>query len=123
MQRKSSWSIGADIIAFIHLVWAIFFWGGTIAVIFNHAYAPIQAWVLVIAFIAKIPLNNNCILTIIEEKMRRVHDPQWKGNGSFVATYINKLFGTHWTAKKAKTLFLVFYILSCILTVYALLHP
>ena len=123
MKRKPSSEILADAIAVLHFVWAVFFWGGTVAVVFWHAYAPIQAWVLVVAFVFKIPFDNNCILTVIEERLRKAGNPGWKGNGSFLATYCNKVFGTNVSAKKAKTLFLVLFFVSCILTIFALMNP
>ncbi len=113
----------ANLLAFLHFVCTLFFWGGTVAVIFYHPYAPIQAWALVVAFMFKIPLNNNCILTIIEERLRGTNQADHVGRGSFIATYINKVFGTKLTARQAKTFFLLTYILSCILTIYALVNP
>jgi hypothetical protein len=113
----------ADAIVALHFVWTVFVLGGTIAVIFDHAYAWVNAVVLLITLAVNMPLKNNCPLTLLEEKLRRVHDPEYRNNGSFMATYLNKIFRTNITTNGANNVIAVFYTCATILTFYALLHP
>ena len=104
----------------VHTAWALLVLAGTIAVVLDHAYAPIQAVILVITLAVNVPFKNNCPLTLIEEKLRRVHDPGYRNNGSFLATYINKIFKSNISPREANGFLAGFYTCSALLTIYGL---
>jgi len=113
---------GAHAIALMHLIWTLLIFVGVFLVLIDHAYAPLNVGVLVMALVVNIPFPS-CPLTLLEQKMRKKIDPEYNITGSFMATYLNKILGTNVSARSAKIGIGIFYAFSGLLTIFALTHP
>lgn len=85
----------ADAVTVFHFAWTFLVFGGAIAMVIFPAYALTQIIVLSITLISNIPFKLDCPVTLLERRLRRKIDPDFENHGSFMTTYINKIFGTH----------------------------
>jgi hypothetical protein len=106
-----------------HIAWTALVFGGAIAMFFYPPYAFVEILVLSITLLSNLPLRFTCPLTLMERHLRRHFDPSYENHGSFMATYTNKIFGTHITAKTADIiigiLYVIFYTYAVLMLIYA----
>lgn len=103
----------ADLIAGIHILWALLLLVGTLVVVIFPDYAVPQLVLLTGTLL--VPLfffGGRCPLTTWEERLRQKIEPGYSNNGSFMTTYINKTFGTNFERKSVKLTIAAFYVLS-----------
>ncbi len=80
------------VVAF-HILWTLLVFGGAIAMIVYPPYAFMEILILSVTLLASLPLRFTCPITLLEAKLRRKIDPSYDNQGSFMATYINKITG------------------------------
>jgi hypothetical protein len=81
----------ADILASIHFLWSLLLLASIIATILFPAYAIVQIAIMSFTLLIALPFHNTCPLTLLEEKLRKKVDPDYRTSGSFVARYLNKI--------------------------------
>jgi len=81
----------ANLFAMSHLLWIVLLVGGTIFVFYNPWYFYWHLTIVSGTLLLNLFLGY-CPLTLWEERVRRKLDQRFDHEGSFVATYINKIF-------------------------------
>lgn len=83
----------ADSLLLLHLFWIILLAGGTVFIFYNRWYIPYHLTLIGGTAFLNL-LFRGCPLTWLEEKYRKAWDPNaFYHHNSFVATYVEKLFG------------------------------
>lgn len=93
MRRWLYRSLADSVVAF-HILWTLLVFGGAIAMIVYPPYAFMEILILSITLLASLPLRFTCPITLLEAKLRRKLDPSYNNEGSFMATYLNRIAGT-----------------------------
>lgn len=113
----------ADAIVTLHIAWTAFVFGGAILMVIFPSYAFMEIFVLTVTLFSNLPFRFACPLTILERDLRRRVNPSYDNQNSFMATYVNRIFGTHVTRRKADTvigvLFFFFYAYAVLMLIYA----
>jgi hypothetical protein len=112
----------ADTLVVFHAIWAILIFGGAIAMFFYPPYAFIEILVLSITLLSNLPFRLSCPFTLLEGRLRRKVNPRYDNNRSFVGTYINKVFGTHFTNRTVDWVIGILYVLFYTYAVLMLLY-
>jgi hypothetical protein len=110
MGSRTRHYVYANIITAIHVGWTFLIFGGAIFLLFNHTYAIPQIIVLSATLLVSIPFKNVCPLTLLEEKLRQKYDPAYTNRGSYMTTYLNKIFKTNFTVKRVNGTVAVLYV-------------
>jgi hypothetical protein len=93
--KTRQYKTSADIIVTIHFFWTFFLLIGAVAMLFYPPYAWIQLYAMSFTLLIAIPFGNICPLTLLEERLRRKFDRNYHNDGSYIATYFNKIFRTN----------------------------
>ncbi len=105
-----------------HFAWTLLVFGGAIAMFIYPQYAFMEILVLSVTLLAGLPFRFACPITLMERRIRRHFDPSYENHGSFMATYTNKMFGTHITTKTADIIIGIFYVIFYTYAVVALIY-
>lgn len=122
MEDKAHYQIYANIVTLIHFLWTFLVFGGVFYLVLHHSYAVIQIIVLTTTLLVSVPFRNICPLTLLEEKLRQKLNPAYKNQGSFMTTYINKIFKTNFSVKEINITIAVLYILSYSFAAFVLIR-
>ncbi len=117
--KNKFWS---NLVTGIHVAVAILVFGGTIFMIFFPQYSLIHVCVITIVLTTNIPFSGNCPLTVLEEKLRRKIDPDYRNNNSFMTTYLNKIFKTKLKKEDVHSYIGMFFALSYAIAAINLTH-
>ncbi len=113
----------ADAIVALHIAWTLLVFGGAVLMVAYPSYAFMEIFVLTVTLFSNLPFRLACPLTILERDLRRRIDPSYDNQNSFMATSINRIFGTHVTRRGADTvigiLFFLFYTYAVLMLIYA----
>lgn len=91
--------IGAHVIVIVHALWSILLWGGFLVMLLYHGYARYELLVLSATLVSQL-IFFGCPLTKFEVYFRKqLHADDDYVEGSFMATYMNRLFGLKLTAR------------------------
>jgi hypothetical protein len=102
----------ADLLVSIHFLWSLLLLGGIIVTLIFPAYAIVQIIIMSFTLLIAIPFGNTCPLTLLEEKLRKKFDPTYNPSGSFVARYLNRIFGTNFDHRRVDETLAGMYILA-----------
>lgn len=102
----------ADLIVAVHFIWTLFLIVGAIVMFFDPPYAWIQIGVMTFTLLLALPFGGICPLTLLEEKFRRKLYLDYRNEGSFIATYLNKILGTHFPTRNVNTIITGLYVLA-----------
>lgn len=100
----------ADSVVMFHILWTFLVFGGAIAMILYPPYAFMEILILSVTLLASLPLRFTCPITLIEAKLRRKIDPSYDNQGSFMATYLNKIAGTKISRRAMDTIIGIIYL-------------
>jgi hypothetical protein len=109
MTSKTRHSVYANIVTAIHLGWTFVILGGAFAMAFGPRYALLEVVILNLTLLSALLFNNVCPLTRLEEHLRQRHDPHYTNHGSYLTTYINKIFKTRFTVKQVNATVAIIY--------------
>jgi hypothetical protein len=119
--RAKTYRRYADLILAAHFVWTLFLLAGAIAMFFYPPYAWIQIGAMTFTLLLALPFKATCPLTLLEEKFRQKSDPEYRNDGSYIATYFNKIFKTHIPVIRVNTTIAGLYILTYALAISLLI--
>lgn len=111
MLRRWAYRRLADGVVVFHTIWTLLVFGGAVAMIVYPSYAFMEILVLSITLLASLPLRFTCPVTLLEAKLRRKIDPSYDNQGSFMATYLNKMAGTKISRRAMDTVIGIVYVL------------
>ena len=101
--------IAANFITTLHIGWTLVIFVGAVAMAFGGKYAILEIVILNVTLLAAILWGNVCPLTLLEERLRQKHDPSYTNHGSYLKTYLSKIFRTDFTVKQINTTVAVCY--------------
>ncbi len=85
----------ADFLAFLHFLWTLVVVGGLFVMLVYPWYAILQMIAMSGTLLFALPAGNVCPLTLAEERLRKKLDPEYRNDGSFIATYLNRILKTN----------------------------
>ena len=86
------YKLAANLLVMAHFLWIVLLVGGTVFVFYNPWYFYWHLTIVTGTLLLNLFLGY-CPLTLWEEKARRKIKPDFDHNGSFIATYIEKITG------------------------------
>jgi hypothetical protein len=122
MSREMRYKLSANVIVALHIIWTIILFGGAVFVIFEPWYAIFQMIAISLTLLIALPFGRVCPLTALEEWLRKKINPDYTNNGSYLATYINKAFGTNLKTKSVAVVIAILYVASYAISIFALAY-
>lgn len=122
MSGKTRYHASANAILAAHILWTCILFGGAVFVVFQPWYALFQIIAISFTLLVALPFGGVCPLTLLEEWLRKKISPGYTNNGSYLATYVNKIFGTSFRTKTVAVAVAILYVLSYAISIKALMH-
>lgn len=113
----------ADTIVLLHIVFIVFFVGGSVYSLFNKVYAPYHLIFIVITVTYHV-LFGGCPLTVWEIKYRKLHNPytEYKNDSFYAHYFFHKLFRRNVTRIQVKIFLLVTKVIPGLMPLSVVLH-
>lgn len=92
-------------------MWTLLIITGAVLMFCNARFVFLELYILNITLLSAILAGNVCPLTLWEEKLRRNYNPSYTNDGSYLATYLNKIFKTNLTVRQINNVVAVAYTL------------
>jgi len=105
-----------------HFLWTFLVFGGAFYMLFVPSYSLIQIVVLSITLLVALPFKGLCPVTGLENHLRKKIDPAYDNHGSFMTTYINKIFGTNVRRREVDIAIAAMYVLCYSYAILALVR-
>jgi|GEM_PF-6181780 len=122
MSKDKQYKLGANAVVVIHVAWTVLIFAGAIFVLFNPWYSPFQIGVIGFTLLLALPFGMVCPLTKLEERLRKKVDPSYTNHGSYLMTYMNKIFGTRFTKSSLAISVAVLYIISIAISILFIVY-
>jgi hypothetical protein len=113
---------GANAILALHVLWTAILFCGAVFVIFAPWYAVYQIIAISFTLLISLPLGGVCPLTLVEERLRKKVDPSFTNDGSYLVTYLNKIFGAKFKKKSILKIVAILYIASIGISIATLIY-
>ena len=109
--------MSANAVTALHIFWTTILFGGAVFVFFAHWYAWWQIATIGFTLLIALPFGGVCPLTKLEDRLRKKVDPKYSNHGAYLMTYLNKVFGTHFSKQKVGIAIGIFYVFSCAVSI------
>ena len=118
MSEAKHYRLYADGVTAIHFLWTVVVFGGALLMLFWHPYALYEIFVVSFTLLVSLPFGGLCPLTMMEERFRKKIDPSFTNEGSYMAHYINKIFGADFGTRTVNTGIGIFYTIIYAVAIY-----
>jgi hypothetical protein len=112
----------ANGILLIHVFWTFLIIAGAVVMFISPFYAIGEIVIVTFTLLISLPFKAVCPLTLLEGRLRRKFDASYSNHNSYLVTYINKIFKTHFAVRTIGIIVAIFYVFIYASAAYLILH-